>query len=52
MPAHDVTVTGSFAVNQYTITYIIEGEVYFTETVDYGSTIVPPTAPEREGYRE
>lgn len=50
MPAHDVTVTGSFAVNQYTITYIIEGEVYFTETVDYGSTIVPPTAPEREGY--
>ena len=50
MPAHDVTVTGSFTVNQYTITYIIDNDVYTTQTVDYGSTIVPPTAPEREGY--
>ena len=50
MPAHDVTVTGSFTVNQYTITYIINDEVYTTQTVDYGSTIIPPAAPEREGY--
>lgn len=50
MPAHDVTVTGSFTVNQYTITYIIDNEVYTTQTVDYGSTIVPPTIPEHEGY--
>ena len=50
MPAHDVTVTGTFVVNQYTITYIIDNEVYTTQTVDYGSTIIPPTIPEREGY--
>ena len=50
MPAHDVTVTGSFTVNQYTITYIIDNEVYTTQTVNYGSTIVPPAAPERKGY--
>jgi len=50
MPAHDVIVTGSFTVNQYTITYIIDNEVYTTQTVDYGSTIIPPTIPEREGY--
>ena len=50
MPAHDVTVTGSFAVNKYTITYIIDHEVYMTQMVDYGSTIVPPAALEREGY--
>lgn len=50
MPAHDVTVTGTFTVNQYTITYIIDNEVYTTQTVDYGSTIIPPTTPEREGY--
>lgn len=50
MPAHDITVTGSFTVNQYTITYIIDNEVYTTQRVDYGSTIIPPTAPEREGY--
>ena len=50
MPAYDVTVTGSFIVNQYTITYVIDNEVYTTQRVDYGSTIIPPTAPEREGY--
>lgn len=50
MPAHDVTVTGSFTINQYTITYMIDNEVYTTEKVDYGSTIMPPTPPSREGY--
>jgi hypothetical protein len=50
MPAHDVTVTGTFAVSQYAITYIIDDEVYTTQTVDYGSIIVPPAAPERDGY--
>ena len=50
MPAKDVTVTGTFAINQYTITYKIDDEVYQTENVDYGSMITPPNAPEREGY--
>ena len=50
MPAKDVTVTGTFVINQYTITYKIDDEVYQTESVDYGSTITPPNAPEREGY--
>ena len=49
MPAHDVTVTGTFTVNKYTITYMIDDEIYQTESVDYGSTIIPPSAPEREG---
>jgi len=50
MPAEDVSVSGYFNVNQYTITYIIDNEVYMTEKVDYGSTITPPTPPSREGY--
>ena len=50
MPAYDVTVTGSFAVNQYLITYMIGDEVYQKENVDYGATIVLPNVPEREGY--
>ena len=50
MPAHDVTISGTFAINQYTITYKIDDEVYQTENVDYGSMITPPNAPEREGY--
>jgi hypothetical protein len=50
MPAHDVTVNGSFAINQYTITYMIDNEVYATEKVDYGSKITPPTPQTRDGY--
>jgi hypothetical protein len=50
MPANDVTVTGSFIVNKYQITYIIDGEVFATDYVEYGATIVPPTVEEREGY--
>lgn len=50
MPAEDVTVTGSFTVNQYTITYMIDNEVYTTDKVNYGSKIIPPSVPEREGY--
>lgn len=50
MPANDVTVTGSFIVNKYQITYVIDGDVFATEYVEYGATIVPPTVEEREGY--
>ncbi|MBQ3877116.1 MAG: leucine-rich repeat protein [Prevotella sp.] len=50
MPAHDVTVSGSFIVNKYQITYIIDGEVYTSEYVEFGATIVPPTVENKEGY--
>ena len=50
MPAEDVTVTGSFIVNKYKITYIIDGEVYLTEEVEYGSRITPPNPDDHEGY--
>lgn len=50
MPARDVTVTGSYQTNSYTVTYIVEGEVFHTETVAYGTTIVPPEPPIKEGY--
>ena len=50
MPANDVTVTGSFIINKYQITYIIDGEVFTTGYVEYGATIVPPTVEEKEGF--
>ena len=50
MPANDVTITGSFAINNYLVTYIIDGESYTTEYVEYASTIMPPSVPEKEGY--
>lgn len=39
MPAQDVTVTGSFTVNKYKITYIYNGETVNEVTLDYGSVI-------------
>ena len=50
MPANDVTVTGSFAVNTYTLTYMVDGEVYMTSEVVYGTTITPESAPTKTGY--
>ena len=50
MPAEDVTIEGSFAVNYYTVTYIVDGEVYATETVAYGSEITLIEAPTKDGH--
>ncbi|MBR4766152.1 MAG: InlB B-repeat-containing protein [Clostridia bacterium] len=41
--------TAKFTVNQYTLTFIVEGETYQTITQDYGTTITPPADPEKEG---
>lgn len=50
MPDHDVTVTGSFTVNKYKLTYVLDGEVYKTVEVDYGTTITPETVSDKTGY--
>ena len=50
MPAEDVTVTGSFTVNTYQVTYILDGEVYMVHKYKYGEAIDTPQAPEKEGY--
>lgn len=48
MPAHDVTVTGSFNINTYTLTYMIDGEEYKSYKVEYGASIIPEPQPEGE----
>lgn len=45
MPAEDITVTGTFTVNKYLLTFIIDGEVYKTLYTDYGSKIEYPIIP-------
>ena len=50
MPAHDVTVTGSFTVNKYKLTYMVDGAEYKSSEVEYGATITPETEPKKEGY--
>ena len=50
MPAHDVTVTGTFSINKYKLTYIVDGEVYKSYDIEYGATITPEAEPTKEGY--
>ena len=50
MPAHDVTVTGTFKVNKYKVNYFVDNNPYYTDMVEYGATITPPSVQEREGY--
>ena len=50
MPTHNVTITGSFIPNNYTLTYKVDGNVFKTYTVTYGSAITPEPAPTKEGY--
>ena len=50
MPANDVVIEGSFSINSYTVTFMVDGEVYETMAVEYGAEIELPTPPEKEGY--
>ena len=50
MPANDVVIEGSFSINSYTVTFMVDGEVYETMTVEYGATITPIAAPTKEGH--
>ena len=51
MPAHDVIITGSFTVNQYTITSDTDGGSDVAPIMqDYGSMITAPADPTKTGY--
>ncbi len=50
MPAKDITINGSFSINSYTVTYVVDGEVYKTESITYGSKLTPIAVPVKEGH--
>lgn len=50
MPAHDVTVNGTFTINSYQVVFKIGDEVISTINVEYGKVIETPSAPEKEGH--
>ena len=51
MPAHDVTVTGFFTINSYSLSFVIDEEVIEKRTIVFGeATGSAPDAPVREGY--
>jgi len=50
MPANDVEIIGSFSVNYYNLVYKVDGDIYKTLTVEYGSSITPEPEATKEGY--
>ena len=50
MPAKDVTISGTFIANKYLVTFKIDDEVIIADSLEYGTAIVAPEAPEKEGY--
>ena len=50
MPAEDIIVTGTFTINTYKITYIVDGEIYATDSVAYGTKIIAIEEPNKEGH--
>ena len=50
VPAHDVTYEGSYSVNSYTLTYMVDGEKYWEGTVAYGTALTALEAPTKRGY--
>ena len=50
VPAEDVTYYGSYSVNSYLLTYVVDGETVQSDSVIYGTAIVSPEEPEKEGY--
>ena len=50
MPANDVTVTATFTVNEYTITYMDGNDVLDVDTFAFGAAITPIANPTKEGY--
>ena len=50
MPAKDIVINGSFSVNYYTLTYIVDGNEYKVEQIAYGDSVVLIDAPIKESY--
>ena len=48
MPASDVTYTGSYKVNSYSLIYMVDGKEYQRQTQEYGTTITLLANPAKE----
>ena len=51
MPASDVTLTGNWTINQYTVTYYLDGvQDGETLTFDYNASVALKALPSKTGY--
>lgn len=49
-PEDDAALTANFAITQYTVKFVADGNDVYNEQQDYGSPITAPTDPKKEGY--
>ena len=50
MPADNVVINGTFAINRYTVTYKVDGKEVGTDVYDFNSDVVIRDVPTKEGY--
>lgn len=50
MPAHEVTVTGTYATVDYYLYYYVDGQLYASETHTYGEALTGLQMPAKTGY--
>ncbi len=50
MPDCDITITGSFSINTYLLSYVVDEVKYKSFEIKYGSPISPIDDPVKEGY--
>ncbi len=50
MPAQDVTVEGTFTVNNYRLVYLLDGAEYSVDSIAYGTELVQKEALIKEGH--
>ena len=50
MPDEDIIINGTFTVNYYKVTYTVDGKIYATDNIAYGSKITLINIPAKDGY--
>ncbi len=50
MPANDITITGTFTINSYLLSYTVDGETMQADSVAYGTAITLLEEPTKEGH--
>lgn len=46
----DTTFNSTYDINKYTVKFVVDNEVYLTQTLDYGSSLTAPEEPKKAGH--
>jgi hypothetical protein len=49
MPANDLTLHGYYTIKKYALTFTVDGDTLYTDTLFYNAPIIIPDAPVKEG---